>query len=338
LQPLRVDLQATEARFADPAVQADLARVGLRSLATILAREMVPQQNGLFVIPPEGPVHSDFFPSLEYVAQRGFFLNRLAERWTQFREDFSPRANTLFGRYLQQHSFTSDDFKAFAWDFQDHRMPDARLFRSLLHRWQGDATRPVFPIELWAAASDRTPAAELRALRMAPLQEAMLADASTNSLPLRRYSADLMETYRGQRSIFYLPPTTNLESVIERLLQTDTGWQRIYKLHLAEIAWDRGDDARCLELGRSALDPDINRNGPIDFSPDPSAPRAVIYRMAESLWRAGKLAEAWVICREARAGGYLVNAETLFPLLDLTYRRIEAAVTQSQTTPASAAP
>ena len=328
VQPLQVSLPDTIARYSEAPVAADLARVGLLTLPTVLSREIVPQQNGLFIVPPEGPLHSDFYPALEYVAHRAFFLNRMAERWRQFREDFTPRATTHFGRYLQQHSLTHDDFVAFVRDYDEHRMPDPPLFRSLLLRWQDHTNRPVFPVDLWMAAADRTPAAELRVLRLSPLRDAMVQDAATNPAPLRFYAADLMEAYRSQRSIFYLPPATNLTSVLERLIETDPGQQRVYKLNLAELAWDRGDDARCLELAQAALDPDVTKGGPIDFSRDPVAPRAVLYRAVETLFRSGKPDQAWVVCQEARSGGFLVNADTLFPLLNVTYRRVEAAVGQ----------
>lgn len=325
-RPITVDLEAAQHRFAEPGVQSDLARVEILSLATVLAREMIPQQNGLFIVPPEGPIHSDFFPQLEYLAQRGFFLNRLAEQWTQYREDFSPRATTWLGLYLQKHPLTEDDFKAFVRDYQVHRFPDATLFRSLLQRWQGDSTKPAFPVDLWAIASDRIPAAELRALRLAPLQEAMAKDAASNPVPLRLYVADLMDSYRAQRSVFNLPSSAELERLLPRLVETDAAHQRVHKLHLAELAWDRGDDARCLELGQSALNPDVEKGGAIDFSPDRQAPYAVLYRMIETFWRGGRVADAWALCQQANSGGYLAGAPSYFPLLEVVYRRVETAV------------
>src|SRR5207244_517408 len=106
------------------------------------------------------------------------------------------------------------DFIAFVRDFQEHRIPEAPLFRSLLQAWQSTSTRPAFPLDLWAAASERVAPAEVRALNFAPLRESMMEDAGKNPAPLRVYSSDLMETYRAQRSVFYLPPTKDLESVL----------------------------------------------------------------------------------------------------------------------------
>ena len=327
-RPLQVDLESTRRRFADPAIQEDLARVGLRSLPTVLAREIIPQQNALFTVPAQGAIHSDFFPQLEYLAQRGFFLGKAAERWRQYREDLSPRATTWLGLYLAKHPLTDDDYKAFARDFRAHRSPDAALFRSLLHRWQSESPQPGLLLDLWALATDHTPAVELRTLTLAPLREAMSNAAATNPMPLRTYALDLMNTYRAQRSVFYRPPTTDLEQILPRLIETDPDGRRVYRLHLAELAWDRGDDPRCLELGQMALDPDLARGGPIDFSSDLTAPCSVLYRMIETLFRNGKLAEAWALCQQANGGGYVASADEFYPLLEVTYRRVEAAVAQ----------
>jgi hypothetical protein len=162
----------------------------------------------------------------------------------------------------------------------------------------------------------------------------MMNQAATNSEPLRLYAADLLETYRAQRSIFYLPPITELETVLQRLVDTDPSHRRVYRCYLAELAWDRGDDAQCLTLGQSALDPDLAQGGPIDFTLDPAAPRAVLYRMAESYWRTGRAREAWNLCEQAGANGFLSDSDHLFPLLAMTYRKLQAAVTAAQDAPA----
>jgi hypothetical protein len=324
-QPLRVDLDATARRFAEPAVQSDLARVGLLTLPTILAREIIPQQNGLYTIPTDVPLHSDMVPQLEYMAQRGFFLKSIADRWRQFREDTSHRASTLLGTYLKSQPLNPADFAAFVRDYQEHQIPEPNVFRSLLLAWQGDATQPAFPLDLWSIASEHMTTAELRVLRMAPFSAAMLAEAGSNPKPLRAYASDLMESYRAQRSVFYLPPTAELERVLQRLADTDRPRRRLYLLYLAELAWDRGEDERCFELGQRAFDPDTAREGPVDFSTDAAAPCAVLYRMIETLYNQRRLDEAWALCQQANAGGYVSRSLVLFPMLSMSYRKVEAA-------------
>src|SRR5262249_36645802 len=157
-------------------------------------------QNGLFIVKPDGPIHSDFFPELEYSAQRGFFLNRVAERWRRFREDSSLQLNTLLTQYLRSHALEPEDFKALLRDSQEHRMPEPRLFRSLLLRWQSESNRLAFPVELRAVIADHTIPAEMRVIQLGPFLPAMEEQAITNAAALRVYTSDLMESYRFQRS------------------------------------------------------------------------------------------------------------------------------------------
>lgn len=323
-QPLRPDLDRMQEEFAQPPVRSSLARVGLLTLPTVLSRELVPQQDGFFLVPSDGPVHSDLFPQLEYLAQRGFFINRVVGRWRQARQDFSPRSQTLLGAYLRKQTLNEADFRAFVTDQEQHGWPEPRLFRSLLLRWQAQTNGLAFPARLWASASEGIPPAEVRALQLAPHQTAMVQEAEKDPDSLRFYALDLMETYRVRRSIFYLPPAADLEQVLQRLIAVDPSRQRLYRLHLAELAWDRGDDERCFELAERALDTDPAQ-GPVDFSADPQAPRAVLYRMAESLWRAGRVRDAGILCRQVRASGYLDDSPRVFPILQVTCRRIEAA-------------
>jgi hypothetical protein len=140
-----------------------------------------------------------------------------------------------------------------------------------------------------------------------------------------------MQTYRTYRSVFYVPPSVELKAALERLVETDRPNQRVYKLRLAEIAWDHGDDAACFEFGRAAFSPDTTAFGPIKFDLDPRAPYRVLNRMIETLWRAGKVPEAWGLCQDAKKNGYIGKKEGFRdPSLEVTYRRIETFVNQGR--------
>jgi hypothetical protein len=129
-----------------------------------------------------------------------------------------------------------------------------------------------------------------------------------------------MESYRAHRSVFNQPPAELLETVLERLLQTDPANQRVYKCHQGEVAWDQGDDAKCASLTDSALSPDRRTGGPVNFAIDPGAPQIVILRKIEILWRGGKLADAWTLCQDAKREGFIGSN----PMLDLVFRKVEA--------------
>ena len=330
-QPQNVDLNELEKRFAEPKVKADLERFDLFRLPVFLAREMITQQNALFIPPPDAPQHSDFYPTLEYVAQRAFFVGRGADLYLQLDENYSTRPGTLLARYLQKSSLSEDDFKAFALFFMTHRLPEGMLFRSLVSRWEQDFPKSVLPMEFSSRLAERRPVAQLEAIMMAPFRDQIFKNAEKDPEMLRLYAQFLMQTYRTYRSVFYVPPNVELKAALERLIETDRPNQRVYKLRLAEIAWDHGDDSACFEFGRTAFSPDTTAFGPIKFDLDPRAPYRVLTRMIETLWRAGKVPEAWGLCQDAKKNGYIGKKEGFRdPSLEVVYRRIETFVNQGR--------
>jgi hypothetical protein len=304
----------------EPSVQADLARVQILSLAAVLACQIIPAENGAFTVPAEGPVEGDYVPQLEYLAEKGLFLNGMADGWQRSRDDFSPRASTLLAAYLRQHELSDFDLKTLVAMHLAHQMPEPRLFRSLLESWLRDPARPPFPVDLWPAASESSDL-ELKVIRLAPLLNTMIQVATSNPEPLRIYAGDWMEAYRAGRSVFNLPPAAQLESVLQRLIEVDPGRQRLYKLNLAELAWDRGDDPLCFAFGQAALGStapvDANLAGPLATATD-----AVIYRMADSCTRAGKRAEAWNLLQTPQVQEVLKDPGSHSPLLELISRRL----------------
>jgi spermidine synthase len=323
IRPLQIDLEAMGARFLEPAVSADLQRIEMVALPVLLAREAISQQNGAFVALEDGLIHSDFYPVLEFQAAKAFFLLGRANRWRYLDEKFSTRPTTLLGDYLKKHPLTEGDFKALARFYLEYGMPESDLFRSLLLRWQREQPEAILPMELMAQASEAVIAAELETLRLAPMADFLLKLAEKDPGPLRQYEGYLMQTYRAHRSVFNQPPTDYLESMLRRLLPMDPSNQRVYKCHLAEIAWDRGDDANCAELANTAMDPSVAR-GPANFSIDPKAPEIVLLRRMDTLCRNGKLAEAWALSQNARREGLLVSD----PSLELMCRKLDACVSE----------
>jgi hypothetical protein len=312
-------LDATRARFLDRSVSADLERIEIVSLPALLAREVISQQNGAVLALKPGPIHSDFHPILEFEAAKAFFAFGGANRWRRLDENFSTRPATLLGEYLKTHPLTEEDFKALGRFYLEYRLPDSDMFRTLLIRWQREKPEALLPIELMAQTSYQVIPAELETLRLAPMADFLLNLAEKDPEPLRQYESYLMQSYRAHRSIFNQPPADHLETVLRRLLQTNPANQRVYKCHLAEIAWDRGDDNTCAELANSALDPSVARGGPGNFLIDPKAPQFVLSRRIDTLWRNGKFEEASALCQNTSRLG-LSGSD---PVLDLVCRKVE---------------
>jgi predicted membrane-bound spermidine synthase len=340
-EPLSVDFRALQQRLSQPAVKADLARIDLFRLPVLLAREMVSRENAPFITGPSVAAHSDFYPVLDYVAERAFFVRDSTALPLLFAEIDSPRPSTLLGRYLEEHSLTEADFKAFALFQTTHRIFEPALFQSLLKGWQNRFPQSNIPIELSAQAPQQGTANELEAARLAEKRDRIFQDATKDPELLRVYARLLAQIYLAQRSAFYLPPATELESALQRLIETDPAHQRIYKLRLAGLAWDRKDDEACLRLAQSGFDPDLKSGGPLKFDLDPRAPMRILARMIDIFLRRGNAGEAWRLCQQARAWGYVGTArDDNDPLLEMTYRKVEALIQRVavQPNPGRAAP
>jgi predicted membrane-bound spermidine synthase len=330
LQPLRVDLAELERRFELLEVKADLERIDLTRLPVLLARQLISEQNTAFILEPDMPRQSDYYPTLEYLAQRSFFSRSVATLLEAFDENASPRPTTLLARYLAERPLRESDFIAMGLYFSTHHLPDAALFRSALYRWQRDFPQSMTALDLAARLEDPRPAAELHAKDMATMKDQIFKQAETDPELLQLYVRFLLQTYRTQRSALYLPPTAELETALQRLLETDKGNQRVHMLRLAELAWDRGDDSACLSWGASALHPDTSKSGPVKFDLDPKAPARILGRMVESLWRAGKITDAWDLRQQARENGFVgKQAKNRDPLLDMSYRKVAASLAQA---------
>jgi len=331
-QPLEVDLRALQQRLSQPAVKTDLERIDLFRLPVLLAREIITPGNAPFVADQAVPSHSDFYPRLEYAAQRDFFVRGAASIPILFEESQFTRPGSLLGRYLRNHPLNEDDFKAFALFQMAHRISTPMLYRSLLKGWQSRFPQSLTALELSAKATERGTPDELEASRLAARRDAIFQQAEKDPELLRFYAQFLLQTYRTERSAFYLPPTTELVSVLNRLLETDPNNQRIHKLRLAELAWDRGDDDGFLQFAQSGFNPDLKSGGRINFDIDPRLPPRVLARMIEIFLRREDPVEAWNLCQQAKAKQYIgVAGGSRDPILEMTYRKVETMINQAPT-------
>lgn len=333
VQPAEVDLAALEARLQVPAVKADLQRVQLDSTPVFLAQELVSPANGAFLAASDARVHSDFFPVLEYAAQRDFFVRPAAQRWRQMDENFSPRATTLLALYLKSHPLQKADYDALTRFFTAESRQSMGLFYSALLRWQREAPDAIEPLELTTRFDYITAPAEYDALRLGPQRERILQRAAQDPRLLRHYGMTLMESYRELRSVYYLPPTAEVETMLRRLIEADPDNRQLYQLYLAELAYDRGDNAGCVELGRLGLARDPS-GGAAKFGLDIGAPVRVAGRMAEALWRQGRWQAAVDLCEETVRAGYL-NRRTWYAALpfEVVRRKVLASLKQPLTEP-----
>jgi hypothetical protein len=146
-------------------------------------------------------------------------------------------------------------------------------------------------------------------------------------LPLMRVQAQaLMERHRTRRSAFYLPPTDELETVLKDLIEVDPQNRRVHRARLAEVYWDRGDEAQFLALALKAFATDSPDNGPFDFQADPRAPRMAIARMLLLFEQRGDWKTVFQLIHEAVQKKFAGEEAVIHePLLEYHSRRLLGA-------------
>ena len=291
-RPFRADLDALARRLAEPAVAADLRRIEITRPVNVLSLQMVAFDDAFFLAPDGTPVHSDFHPVLEYRAQRAFFIRGMAGLPYRLNEIKRPRPRTLLGEHLAGHPLDAADCRALSRQFARFGVPQLPVFRSILRRWQELEPRDPTVIRLLSTYAVQNPApdGEVTTLVAHP---AFSDEEQLRNLDLTRQLADLLLLrHRTQRSAFHLPDSVRLEVFLGALSNLDPQRQRVHRMRLAEVSWDRGNDARARKLFEEALDPDEARFGPLDFSADPTCPEGMMARLIDADLRAGDLKAA----------------------------------------------
>lgn len=122
--------------------------------------------------------------------------------------------------------------------------------------------------------------------------DAIIERASSNPDLLRRHTKYLLQHYRSLRSAFLLPNADEVELVLEQLILLFSSFQRVYRMHMAELAWNRVDDERFLELAEQTFDPAAER-GPANYDFDELAPYRTLALWIETYWQRENILEAW---------------------------------------------
>ncbi|MBL9139182.1 MAG: fused MFS/spermidine synthase [Verrucomicrobiales bacterium] len=325
VEPVNYDLDSIQRRFDEPAVTADLRRIDLFRLPVLLGLQLVSDYNTPFVVKPDSAVHSDYFPVLEYVAEKAFFAREDGVLHETFNENTLRRPSTLLGEYLRRHPLTVTDVQSFALFHTAYRLPHPRILRSILERWRELAPDSTLVAEYSAKLDFPLPVSELEAQRMALAREPMMAGAEKEPEPLRMYSRNLMNAYRYLRSAYYQPPTKELEAVLGRLIEVDGTHRQSHRLRLAEISWDKGNDEEFIRLVSDTFLQSAGAPAVGKFDLDYSGPGRALFLLIETLWRRGQYEEARLWCQAARDSGYLDEQGRYYtPMLNMVVRKVEA--------------
>lgn len=279
--PLQPDVAVMARPFEDPRVRADLARVGIQNLTTLLMLELIPQGWGAFLpeVFPETPIHSDFHPLLEYAAQRAFFERSGAGKIFDLSEPHQSRPQMLLSQVRPPDRLDAADFRATAESFRVSAVPEAALVRSQIRRWLDREPGQLDALELLLRLEPQASSPEAPAAVLAARRDFQAARDQKNLLLLRNQAVALLEVHRARRTAFSQADTQELEGLLTWLIEADPEHRRLHRAHLAEVLWDRGDDDRFRSLAQEVFAPESEENGPIQFRTDPRAPAMTLLRI-----------------------------------------------------------
>ncbi|MEN9677455.1 MAG: hypothetical protein RIS76_3351 [Verrucomicrobiota bacterium] len=324
MNPLTPDLAAMGRRFEDPVVRADLARVGFSRLQDLLMQELIPHGDAAYLPEtfPETPIHSDFHPVLEYAAQRAFFERAGATKVFALSEPRQTRPRLLLNQMVRPDQLTADDFAAVGDLFRSSSIPDPQVFRSQVRRWLDLGTTNLEPLRLLVALDQQVEVSDAVNAGLGIRPEFAAARERKDVPLMREQSAALMDRHRTRRSAYYVPPTDELEPVLKDLVELDPSQRRVHRARLAEILWDRGDEAQFLALALKVFSTQSADDGPYEFDLDPRAPRLVIARMLQLFTQRGDFKTASQLVKEAVQKGFAGEEAAIHePLLEYQARR-----------------
>jgi len=112
-KPYQPDLMRMEERITAPSVQRDLKTLGISHLLPILGFQMADHADQPSFIQWLGLIHSDFYPVLDYVAPRGFFIGTKAGGVKGLDERTRSPINTRLWieDYLRDRELNEDAFR-----------------------------------------------------------------------------------------------------------------------------------------------------------------------------------------------------------------------------------
>lgn len=324
-QPLKVDLEAAAQRFETATVKADLQRADIFTLPVLLSLQILSDRNAAFLPTTNTVQHSDFFPVLDYQAERAFFARNDTRMFETFNQTYLRRPGTLLETYTRVHPLTATDYQSLALLYTSFRVPQSRLVRSLVERWREVTTDPTLTAEFATKLEIALPNSESEAARLRPLRDTMMSEAPRSPELLRMYSLHLMNVYRTLRSAFYQPPSDELVEVLRRLAEVDGVYRASHQLRLAEVAWDKGEDAEFFRLATEVFIPQAGAGRPSRMDLDHLAAGQVLFLVIETLWRNGQQKDAELWCRAAHDGGFLEpNHRLAQPWLPVVVRKVLA--------------
>jgi spermidine synthase len=280
-QPREAELESVLRRSGQPRVRASLARGDILRPVTLLAHELVSEDYSAYAFKEDTLLHSDLYPVLESLAQKGSFVGAETRGIFDYDERRTLRPNSLLAQYKAKHPLEPGDWLSLITHNEYETILSPELARSITSEWSLKTPKDPNPIMLGAMyKDDRKPTASDVAVMSFKLGD-IVADPRRNVEWTVRFAYSAMMNYRFGRSVFHTPQSDTLVTILEKLIETFPDEAHIYNTYLAELAWDSGDQNKFLRL---AADVFIRQGHSLALSSFPDgerAPAIVLTRLIE---------------------------------------------------------
>lgn len=147
-KPLNFDAKQLAERMARPDVKADLARVEIHDVFTLLSKQ-VHSEEGQLEFAGEGPINTDDDNLLEYASPIAFFVGGL-DRYQDERRSPDGGSRLFIHEYTRQNPPTAEQLERLYRNMERHHRDDDPLLRGVAARWH--ALAPDSPAATLALA------------------------------------------------------------------------------------------------------------------------------------------------------------------------------------------
>lgn len=321
--PWEPDVEAAFRRFSQPEVAADLARVRFTRFPMILALQHVAFGDAAHLVPDQTPLHSDFFPRLEYAAERAFFARRSSNKFRRVSELRSARPRTMLGAWQARHPFDPRDAQAHVAGVIQAGLLDPVVNRGFLLRCLEMQPTNTFVLKALVEMARKFPAGEAEMERLTARPEIQTEEALRDVNLLRQFAGLLLLVHRGQLSAFHQYPNEDVELFTRVAAKLDDQERRLHQFHLAEVLCDRGKTDEFLLVAMGALASEPRSSG--SLARDPNAPLIVLARVLDHHLGRKDPRSGLVALETAAKAGWITPADLeRDPRLGMLIRRVQA--------------
>ena len=316
-------LNVLKERTQTKEVQSILETQDMGTWPMLLTTQITGFDNTFHLVPDESLMHSRNYPALRMLGNKAYTSTSPLTLLEAGNEHFDPQSSLILGNFAQTNPWTVEQLRAFSILQLDHQLYDPKVFRSVVKRWLNLSPDETTLQILSASTSKAESPWTYESARLNALISSFPADTEPPIELIKQAAFHSLQAYRDNRTFIHRSDTSFLEAMLDHMIQKDPVNQRVYRMNLAELAWDDGKKEAFLRFSEEALDPEIEKFGPVDYSADPMAPYRTLAMMAEHWWRNGQLEKAKQVCIQALQAKY-IGPKAVFnhPELEQVVRKI----------------